>query len=153
MSCLVVILPSHVSGVLTFKLTIKESKPHAHTHHVVIIVIIIIIAMLYFVLFHKITCYINSLLSLIYTTPLYHMHFGCHKHDITEFRVFDACSPVTTLEDEFKAHDKCSIQLARIPINKLYSHCILTYQEDNLRDGRHRSSQMWWEFYFWVFKK
>jgi hypothetical protein len=45
-----------------------------------------------FVLFHNVTCYTNSIVSCIHvnTTKLhkYHVHFGCHRCDSTEFRVF-----------------------------------------------------------------
>ena len=44
------------------------------------------------VLFHNITCYIDSLLSHIHDTttnpPYYHTHFDCHKHDIREVTVY-----------------------------------------------------------------
>ena len=47
------------------------------------------ITMLHFVLYHNVTCYINSLLSHIHVrTPKNHMHFDCHMCDAIEFRVY-----------------------------------------------------------------
>ena len=42
-------------------------------------------------LIHKIKCYTNPLLSLIYVNTTEFLNitcFGCYKHDITEFRVY-----------------------------------------------------------------
>ena len=46
-----------------------------------------------FVLFHNVTCYTNCIVSRIHvnTTKLrnINLHFGCHKCDTTEFRVYN----------------------------------------------------------------
>jgi hypothetical protein len=50
------------------------------------------IAMLHFVLIHNVTRKSNSLLLRIHVhtskVPQYYLHFGCHKHDVTEVRVY-----------------------------------------------------------------
>jgi hypothetical protein len=47
------------------------------------------IKMLHFLLFHSVTCYTNSIASPIHVnttrTLWYHVHFGCHRFDTTEF--------------------------------------------------------------------
>ena len=77
----------HTSRPLTLKYTKKIQTMHSHAsicHHCNY-------CNVDFVLFHNVACYTHYHLLgiLVNTTKLFNtMYFGCHKHVITEFRVY-----------------------------------------------------------------
>jgi hypothetical protein len=76
-SLLVVTYPSHISCVLTLKISAKEYKPHVGKHHDIIIVIIIIIVILtlcYSIMSHAT---LNSLVSFIHVNTTNFLDFTC----------------------------------------------------------------------------
>ena len=69
-------------------ISIKYFKPHARTHHIVIIIkfsLIFFNVIIDFMLFHIVICYPNRLNSLL---TLRKCVFGCHEHDLTDFKVY-----------------------------------------------------------------
>ena len=71
-SLLVVMFPSHISWVLTLKLTTKEFKPQACTHHVVIIVIIAMLTLCASIMSH-VTLFFFYHTSMLNITKLFNI--------------------------------------------------------------------------------
>ena len=94
--------------------------------------------MLAFVLFHNVTCYTTSLFTTVHrvnTTKLlqYHVHFRCHEHDITEFRVVYLVNYVVLMGHEYEWVE-------------LGSHLDESYDV-----GGRLTRSMWWVLCLWLY--
>ena len=75
----------------------QEFTPHARMHHVVIIVIIVMLVLCYSMMSHAILILVCH--TSMSTLQIFHVHFGCHKRDIMDFRVYTqvvSLGPYTT---------------------------------------------------------